>query len=124
MLPDLISPNQSGFIEGRQIVQNITIIQDIVGRYGRKSSPPGCLLKIDIKKAYDSVKWDFVEEMLLAYQFPAHFVKVVMACVTTPSFSICLNGGVNGFFQGKRGLRQGLPRLCSLYFVWIIFQGA
>ena len=64
IMPNLISPNQSGFIEGRQIVQNVSIIQDLVGLYNRKSTPPSCLLKVDIRKAYDSVNWDFLQEML------------------------------------------------------------
>lgn len=116
VLPDLISPNQTGFVEGRKIFHNISIIQDIIAGYGRKNSPSGCLLKVDIKKAYDSVRWEFLEEMLHAFNFPEHFIKLVMVCVTTPSFSINVNGNLEGFFQGKRELRQGDP-MSPLLFV-------
>ncbi|KAL2937102.1 hypothetical protein RDABS01_020551 [Bienertia sinuspersici] len=75
VLPGLISPNQSGFVQGRRIVHNVSIIQDLVGMYNRKSSPPGCLLKIDIRKAYDSVQWGFLKEMLESLNFPGKFVS-------------------------------------------------
>ncbi|KAL2943442.1 hypothetical protein RDABS01_031790 [Bienertia sinuspersici] len=50
VLSYLISPNQTGFIQGWNIIQNISILQDLIGGYGRKTSPVRCLLKIDIKK--------------------------------------------------------------------------
>ncbi|XP_074298240.1 uncharacterized protein LOC141629074 [Silene latifolia] len=55
--------------------------------------------------AYDSVSWKFVEEMLEALNFPAHFKELIMLSVTIASFSISLNGTMFGFFMGKRGLR-------------------
>ncbi|XP_074266038.1 uncharacterized protein LOC141588497 [Silene latifolia] len=109
MLPDLVSLNQGGFVQGRSIVENILIYQDLVRMYNRQSFSPRCVFKIDLMKAYDSVSWSFVEEMLVALKFPAHFRDLVMLCVTTASFSISLNCEMFGFFPGRRGLRQGDP---------------
>ncbi|KAL2934380.1 LINE-1 retrotransposable element ORF2 protein [Bienertia sinuspersici] len=116
VLPDLISDNQSGFIKGRQIIHNVSIIQDLVGMYNRKSTPPSCLLKIDIRKAYDSVCWEFLDEMLHAFGFPDNVIGWIMACVTTPYFSLSFNGASYGFFKGKKGLHQGDP-MSPLLFV-------
>ncbi|XP_074299186.1 uncharacterized protein LOC141630235 [Silene latifolia] len=61
VLPSIISKNQGGFVKGRSIAENILICQDLVRLYNRKAVSPRCLMKIDLKKAYDSVHWDFVE---------------------------------------------------------------
>ncbi|XP_074288835.1 uncharacterized protein LOC141613986 [Silene latifolia] len=56
VLPHIISVTQGGFIQGRSIMENILICQDLVKLYGRKSVSPRCLFKIDLQKAYDSVE--------------------------------------------------------------------
>lgn len=109
ILPSIISPNQSAFIKGRDIVENILVCQDLVKLYNRKSCSPRVIMKIDLQKAYDTIEWSFLEEMLGALKFPRKFICLVMECVSTPKYSIALNGDVFGFFKGGRGLRQGDP---------------
>ncbi|XP_010678891.1 uncharacterized protein LOC104894367 [Beta vulgaris subsp. vulgaris] len=110
MLPDIIAENNQGaFIQGRFIGHNIMVCQDIVHGYGRKNSKPGCIIKMDMRKAYVSIDWKFMESMMKALAFPDQFVQMVMECVTSPRFSLLVNGGSCGFFPGKRGLRQGDP---------------
>jgi hypothetical protein len=41
--------------------------------------------------------------------FSARFVHLIMKCVETASYSVCINGNLFGFFQGKCGVRQGDP---------------
>ncbi|XP_074283047.1 uncharacterized protein LOC141607595 [Silene latifolia] len=53
------------------------------------------------------IEWSFIDQMLVALQFPKKFRMLVMVCVTTPTFSLNLNGATFGFFHGRRGLRQG-----------------
>ncbi|XP_074297740.1 uncharacterized protein LOC141628504 [Silene latifolia] len=78
VLPDIVDCSQGGFIQGRNIVENVLICQDLVRLYRRKSSSPRCLVKIDLRKAYDSVEWDFLHQMLLALKFPQKFIDLVM----------------------------------------------
>ncbi|XP_060198564.1 uncharacterized protein LOC132627306 [Lycium barbarum] len=106
VLPSIISANQSAFVVGWTIVQNILICQDLVRLYNRKQTTSSCLIKIDLKIAYDTVEWDFVEEMLYALEFPQKCIKWIMNCVTTVQYSITINGGLYGSIKGKRGLRQ------------------
>ncbi|XP_074315285.1 uncharacterized protein LOC141651471 [Silene latifolia] len=109
ILPSIISDNQGGFIKGRSIVENILICQDIVRCYNRKSVSPRFMLKVDLKKAYDSVNWEFMKQMLTFLNFPQKFIDLVMECITTASYSLVLNGEVFGHFKGAKGLRQGDP---------------
>ena len=67
-------------------------------------------MKIDISKAFDSVQWEFVLKGLEALGFPSKFIHWIRLCITSPSFSVQVNGELAGYFQSSRGLRQG----CSL----------
>ncbi|XP_049378188.1 uncharacterized protein LOC125842962 [Solanum stenotomum] len=111
---------QSAFVTGRTIVQNILICQDLMRLYNRKNATKSCLLKIDLRKAYDSVEWDFVEEMLYGLQFPYKFIKWIMGCKTTTQFVIAINGGLlmkwiatqDGFQFHPKCRSLGLNHLC------------
>ena len=64
-LGELISENQSAFVVGRQIHDNILITQETFHymRLKKKSKKYEIALKIDMNKAYDWVEWDFLEEV-------------------------------------------------------------
>lgn len=114
----LVADNQSAFVHGRSMLHNVLICHDILRHYNRKTSPR-CLMKIDMRKAYDMVNWEFLEEVLIGYGFPIKFTELIMACVTSTKFSISVNGESHGFFEGKGGLRQGDP-VSPLLFVLVI----
>ncbi|XP_022019022.1 uncharacterized protein LOC110919053 [Helianthus annuus] len=54
-LGTLVNINQSAFVPGRKISDNILITQELMHNYHVDRGPPRCALKIDIQKAYDTV---------------------------------------------------------------------
>ncbi|KAL0287048.1 UNVERIFIED_CONTAM: putative ribonuclease H protein [Sesamum radiatum] len=109
ILHQLIDYSQNAFVPGRSISDNILLAQELLAGYNHAKLPPRCTIKLDLKKAYDSVEWDFLSEVLKLFNFPPTFVGWIVQCVSTASFSISLNGSIYGFFPGARGLRQGDP---------------
>lgn len=74
VLPYFIAENQSAFVHSRCIVHNIMVCQDLVRHYNRAYTSPRCLIKLDLKKAYDTVEWGFLDEMIQALKFPNPFI--------------------------------------------------
>ncbi|XP_056690288.1 uncharacterized protein [Spinacia oleracea] len=109
VLPDIISPTQGAFVAGRSILHNVMIFQDIIKSYTRGNAKPSCVMKLDLKKAYDTVEWGFIEEVMKKFGFPHHFIQLVMTCLTTTQYSLLINGVPSPLIQPKRGLRHGDP---------------
>ncbi|XP_062085770.1 uncharacterized protein LOC133791878 [Humulus lupulus] len=92
VLPVLVQANQGAFVKGRSIAHNIMIFQDLIKNYGRSTASPRCAIKIDISKAYDTVDWWFVGDLLSELCFPEKFIKWIMTCLTNTSYLLLMNG--------------------------------
>lgn len=110
----LINDAQGGFIKNKSIVDNGLVCQSIVRGYSGAEGSSRCLIKMDLRKAYDTLSWEFIEAMLTKLNFLADFIQRIMVCVSSPRFSLMINGGTVGYFPSKRGVRQG--DLISPYF--------
>ncbi|XP_019259289.1 PREDICTED: uncharacterized protein LOC109237434 [Nicotiana attenuata] len=79
VLPTIVSENQVAFVKGMSLVHNVLMCSDLLRHYNRKTIPR-CLMKIALRKAYDMIQWEFIEEMLKGYGFPPKFIQLIMAC--------------------------------------------
>ena len=68
VLPNLIDNDQTGFLKGRFIGENIRLVDGII-KYATAKNLPGLLLFLDFEKAFDTAEWSFIQKTLQHYNF-------------------------------------------------------
>ena len=63
------------------------------------------IFKIDFEKAYDSINWDFVEDILEKKGFDQQLRQWIMSTVSGGKVCININGENDSYFTTHRGLR-------------------
>jgi hypothetical protein len=106
ILDDIISTTQAAFVPGRSITDNVVVGFESIHSMKRKGT---VALKVDISKAYDRVKWDYLQAIMMRMGFSSDWVQLIMLCVSRVTYYACLNGHEVGPIKPFRGLRQGDP---------------
>ena len=108
VLHETIHSTQGAFVQGRQIMDAVLIANEIVDER-RRSGEEGVVFKIDFEKAYDHVRWDFLDQVLEKKGFSPKWRKWMNGCLSSVSYAVLVNGSAKGWVKASRGLRQGDP---------------
>ena len=105
---DIVSNSQSAFIKSRSIHDNFMYVRN-VARQLHRNHTPALLIKLDIAKAFDSVRWDYILDLMQRRGFPPRWRAWASLIFSMSTSRVLLNGTPGKEIMHGRGLRQGDP---------------
>lgn len=118
VLPYLIHESQSGYIPGRQIHDNLNIIeyaQNVI----KQNSASAYLVSLDARKAFDSVNHTYMAKVLESYGFGESFINTVKLLYKNLKASVIINGFRSACFDLEVGVKQGDALSCALFVLCV-----
>ena len=121
VLPFLITGDQTSFIKGRRITQNVRLIADII-ECTESLNISGITLFLDFKKAFDSIEWSFIFRALETFGFGSPLIQWIRTFYHNLQSCFVNNGHVTPFFEFiEGGVRQGCPLSAILFVIAVEF---
>ena len=109
-MAEVINPYQAGFVPGRRTSDNIIIVQEVIKTLISRRGQTGYVaLKLDLEKAYDRLKWHYIQDTLEFFQLPPTLITLIMNIISSTRFHVLWNGSPLPEVVPSRGLRQGDP---------------
>ncbi|XP_058741658.1 uncharacterized protein LOC131614046 [Vicia villosa] len=109
IMPYLISKEQRGFIQGRHIHDCIDVASEAFNMLDSKSWCGNIAIKVGIRKAFDTLIWNFLMAVLQKFRFNQKFCLWIKSILHYAFISININVVLQGFFSCNNGVRQGDP---------------
>ncbi len=106
LLPSLINPDQTGFIQDWFSFTNVRRLLNII-QYSSWANCRAIALSLDAKKAFDRVEWEYLFDVLERFGLGGGY--------NSPEACVITNGMQSSPFPLHRGTRQGCP-LSPLFF--------
>ncbi|XP_021857984.2 uncharacterized protein [Spinacia oleracea] len=107
----MVGETQNAFVPGRMMIDNCYIAHETINsvKKRKKGGRFEAVLKVDLSKAYDRVRWDFIIGILTKMEFPQLWIQWITKCISTVSYAILVNGEPTAQIKPGTGLRQGDP---------------
>ena len=106
IVPTIVSPEQTGFVKGRQLFFNVRTLLNII--YSKTTTAtPEVVISVDAEKAFDRVEWDYLFTVLEKFGLGNIFISWIRLLYTSPQASVSTNNIQSNFFTLARGTRQG-----------------
>ncbi len=115
-LTHIIRPNQTGFVEGRSIIDNTFMAQEAL-EWAEESKQDLVLLLLDFEKAFDKIEWGFLFSALAKLGFSETWIRWVKTLYLEASSAIKVTGTTGPTFQLARSVRQGCPLAPYLFIL-------
>ena len=117
VVPEIVSPNQTGFVKGRHSYSNLRKLFNII--HSTRLECPEVVVSLDAEKAFDRVEWKYLFFTLKKFGFEESFISWIELLYSSPLAAVVSNNTRSEYFPLGRGTRQGCP-LSPLLFALAI----
>ena len=108
VLPDLISPEQTGFMSERSICENLRRTLETV-KFTKRNNKQGLIISIDFMKCFDLVSHQSIAGAFKFFGFSPKFIDMVIIFYNDFQLYMQNYGFISESFRKGRGVNQGCP---------------
>lgn len=98
----IISMEQKGFVQGRCIKECIGLTSEVVNLMHKKSYGGNLVMKVEIKKAFNSINWLFLTQVLKQFGFNDILNNWIWTILHSSKISISFNENLHEFYECGR----------------------